>query len=540
MIRKGIALIILLLFIGIIINPIICGTNRNIKTSINQSGVKSIEEHHLTTDLLLNDEWNRTYGGNKTDRGYSVQQTSDDGFIIVGETKSYSKGEDDKDLWLLKTDKNGNEQWNKTIGGTETDLGRSFQQTSDGGYILTGYTNSFDSGKGDVWLIKIDSYGNEEWNKTFGGREADSGVSIQQTYDDGYIIVGYTFSYAKGDAWVIKTDTNGNEEWNTTCGIYGCGFSIDKTDDGGYIICGEVYESSSFDDIFLIKLDANGNELWNKTFGGIGYEHGYGVQQTSDGGYILIGSTGTYNITLYDVWLIKTDVDVNEEWNKTFDKGNLDIGYSIEQTKDGGYIIVGITAEPPFYRSDTWLLKTDSMGNKVWDMLFGGPDDEKGRVVRQTKDDGYIITGWQGPYDGLNYDAWLVKVGAFENQRPNQPVINGTIKGKTNRIYDYTIVSTDPDNDDIYYFIDWDNKETETIGPFPSGINVTVNHSWHDKGNYTIKVMTIDIHGGESDWAILEVMIPKNKSLNFNINLLKWLFDRFPHKFPILKFILNQ
>ncbi len=547
--RKKNIIAIIVFFVGInIILPNIGGSIGNSKNTFQRASTKNNEQKYLSSVCTRGDEWNKTFGGDKTDHGYSVQQTKDGGYVIIGKTESYSKGGGhDFDFWLVKTDENGNEQWNKTFGGTGFDMGMSIQETTDDGYILIGGTTSVGSGERDVWLIKTDSYGNEEWNKTFGRSESDWGYSIQQTNDDGYIIVGSTYNEPFGDIWVIKTDSNGSIEWNTICGIEGVeGYSIDQTDDGGYIVSGTTDGNYPWkDDIFLIKLDANGSELWYKTFGRAGWERGNGVQQTSDGGFILIGSTDSYDSTIDDVWLIKTDAEGNEEWNKTLDTGNLEIGYSIEQTKDDGYIIVGITAEPPYFIDDTWLIKTDSKGNKEWDMIFGKPDDnDRGRDVHQTKDGGYIITGWTGYYNGLNDDVWLIKVGAFENQRPNKPIIKGRTYGKIYMSYEYTIVATEPDNEDIYYFIDWDsydywgNKETTTVGPFPSGAEVTVNHSWYNKSNYTIKAMAIDIHGGESDWATLEVTIPKNNLFNFNFNLLKWLFDRFTCNFPILRQIL--
>ena len=203
---------------------------------------------------------------------------------------------------LIKTDSNGNVEWTKTFGGS-CNCGNSVQQTSDGGYVIGG-------GGSDVCLIKTDSNGNEEWNKTFGGSDKDEGYSVQQTTDGGYVIAGYTSSYGDGydaDIWLIKTDSNGNEEWNKTFGGWykDGGISGQQTTDQGYIIAGVTQLCSTCQyDILLIKTDSNGNEEWNKTFGGSNMDFGSSVQQTTDGGYIIAGYTMSYGSGL-NVWLIK-------------------------------------------------------------------------------------------------------------------------------------------------------------------------------------------------------------------------------------------
>ncbi|MEA3476121.1 MAG: hypothetical protein U9R23_06765 [Candidatus Cloacimonadota bacterium] len=356
------------------------------------------------SEMEVFNTFKKTFGGSSSDGGSSVSQTYDGGFIITGWTKSYGAGRND--IWLIKTDALGNEEWNKTFGGSNTDEGYSVSQTDDEGFIITGRTSSYGAGGYDVWLIKTDALGDEEWNKTFGGIDWDSGQSVSYTEDGGYIITGWTQSYGAGgyDVWLIKTDVNGNEEWNRTFGGSSDdrGESVSQTDDGGFIITGST--ASYGYDVWLIKTDANGNEEWNKTFGGDCCDCGNSVSQTVDGGFIITGWTASYG---HDVWLIKTNENGNEEWNRTFDGNSKDEGESVSQTNDGGFIIIGSTGLQEASGSDIWLIKTDAIGNEEWDKTFSGSYIDYGKSVSQTNDGGFIITGsTKSTYD---YDVWLIK-----------------------------------------------------------------------------------------------------------------------------------
>jgi len=375
-------------------------------------------------------EWNKTFGGTEDDEGRSVQQTMDGGYIIAGSTESYGAG--DTDVWLIKINSKGNEEWNKTCGGRHDDEGYSVQQTDDGGYIITGYTHSYGIGGHEVWLIKTDSKGNEEWSKTFVGSDDDEGYSVQQTADGGYIITGFTESYGAGykDIWIINTDSRGNKEWSKTFGGNHSdkGYSVQQTNDDGYIITGAVtsttdliYTAAKYGGaVWLIKTDPKGNEEWNKTFGDSDShgDAGYSVQQTDNGGYIITGYTKYYSwVSWYrsvdskHVWLIKTDSKGNTEWNKTFGEADyLDYGQSVQQTWDGGYIITGCTDYYGAGGSDIWLIKTDSKGNGEWSKTFGGNHSEMGYSIQQTNDGGYIITGSTESYGTGERDVWLIKL----------------------------------------------------------------------------------------------------------------------------------
>jgi hypothetical protein len=346
-------------------------------------------------------------GGSNT-YNWCVQQTTDGGYIIVGHTETFKTPEHPFDIWLIKTDINGNMKWDKTFGDFYFDSGWYVVQTTDGGYIISGNT-----GYGDVWLLKTDGAGNLEWDKTF---EDGAGFCIQQTADGGYILTGRTRSFGAGgfDVLLIKTDSTGDEEWNQTYGgaEYDEGWCVQDTTDGGYIIIGETESfGAGEEDFWLIKTDSYGNMIWERTFGGSQDDSSICGQQTNDGGYIIIGTTRSFSEDEYrDVWLIKTDNAGNMMWNRTFGGPKSDWGYCVQQTTDGGYIISGQTTSFGTHpNSEGWLIKTDSIGNMVWNKTFG-LKFHSCHFVQQTSDGGYIITG------GTPWCTYLIKTDSDGNK----------------------------------------------------------------------------------------------------------------------------
>ena len=286
------------------------------------------------------DTWTRTYGGIGFDFGREVQETEDGGFIIVGWTNSFGAG--DYDVYLIRTDANGDTLWTKTYGGTDYDWGYSIQQMEDGGFIIVGGTNSFGAGDYDVYLIRTDANGDTLWTKTYGGADREWGYSIQQTEDGGFIVAGFTRSFGAGgsDVYLIRTDANGDALWIKTYGGVNSdwGNSIQQTKDGGFIIVGGTNSFGAGDyDVYLIRTDANGDTLWTRTYGSADYDDcGASVQQTKDGGFIIVGGTRSFGAGDYDVYLIRTDANGDTLWTRTYGSADYDdYGASVQQTEDG-------------------------------------------------------------------------------------------------------------------------------------------------------------------------------------------------------------
>jgi hypothetical protein len=349
------------------------------------------------------------------DVGIIVLPAVNGGYLFTGITRSFGAG--DMDAWLVKTDESGTELWNKTFGGAGQDAGVYFRPTRDGGYIITGWTNSSGSGGTDVLVIKTDASGSELWNKTYGGEADDRGRTVHQTRDGGYIIGGMTSSFgAEGRNFIlIKTDTLGNEMWNRTYGGTGAEiFNTAQPTKGGYVVIGGTNSSTSGDwDILMIRADENGNEIWNKTLSAPGNQTAISFEQNMDGGYTIAGITEAAGNN--DALLIKTDGNGKVLWSKTFGGAGDDQGRDVLETIDGKYLIAGWTNSSASGGSDVLLIMADANGEEILNRSYGNEGDDHGRFVSQTKDGGYIIVGESRSDDG-DWDALLVKTDANGNE----------------------------------------------------------------------------------------------------------------------------
>lgn len=310
--------------------------------------------------------------------------------------------------------------WTRTYGGDIADYGRSVQLTTDNGYIIAGMTMSFGDGHRAL-VIKTDENGDTLWTRTFGGGNIDEASSLEQTVDRGYIIVGSTNTIGMGnfDILLIKTDEYGEEIWTKTFGgiLDDFGSSVQQTTDSGYVLIGSTESfASGMQDIWLIKTDVNGNVIWDKRFGWTDYAGGSDVQQTTDGGYIVSGFSPSIGGWWSDFWLIKTDANGDTLWTKTFGGTDLDFSSSVQQTIDGGYIITGRTESFGAGGNDVWLIKTDESGDSLWTRTFGGLNGDGGKSVKQTVDRGYIIAGYTWSYGNGVSDVWLIKVDENGNE----------------------------------------------------------------------------------------------------------------------------
>ncbi len=358
--------------------------------------------------------WTKRYREGYAACGRCVQQTPDGGYILVGNT---SPGGQMSNFYLVKTDANGDTIWTRNYGTGPSEQAYYIERTSDGGYIVVG---TYAANSTDIWLMKTDENGDTLWTRKYGETMHEVGKEVHQTDDGGYIIFGL-----KGDQsplvnyfLMIKTDENGDTLWTRTYieGAEICRSGV-PTSDGGYIMAGltESYGAGGTD-FFVIKTDSEGDTLWTRTYGGVSNEGAESIRQTTDGGYIIAGGTRSYGAGRSDARLIKTDMNGDTIWTRTFGGSEDENGKSVFQTHDGGYIMTGYTETNAVGSKNLYLVRTDSLGNECWQMsLTGGIGSDEGEYVIQTDGGGFTAIG-RSQYSEHHSDMWLVRLASEVNR----------------------------------------------------------------------------------------------------------------------------
>ena len=315
--------------------------------------------------------------------------------MVAGETRSYLHGSIGSDFLIYKLNGAGIKQWRKNLGGDSWDGANDIQTTSDGGFIVAGYTSSYIHGTSniDFLLYKLNAAGNKQWRKNFGGTGNDKAFSVWQNTDGGYVVAGQTYSYSHGkdDFLVYRLDAQGNKLWRKNLGgvDYEAAYSVQQTSDGGFAVVGynTSYNHSGTDSDFLMyKLYANGNKEWRKNYGGWDIDWVHAVRQTSDGGYILAGTSRTFTNGGLDCFIVKIASYGRVQWQKNFGGAYDEEAYFIGQTMDGGYVVVGNTKTYVHGTvgddKDFLVYKLDSAGKKEWRRNLGGANSDRVDVGR--------------------------------------------------------------------------------------------------------------------------------------------------------------
>jgi hypothetical protein len=436
----------------------------------------------LLTLSIQAQTFERTYGGLNFEEGKSVIQTTDGNYIVAGWTVSYGAGKED--VYLVKVNADSDTLWSKTYGGIRSDFGCHVLETADNGFAITGYTERTDSTGYDVYLIKTDVNGDTLWTRTYGSESYEAGYDSDQTDDNGYLIGGYTESFGAGlkDIYLIKTDSNGDTLWTQTYGgsNYEEVFAVNQTNDGGYFAAGYTESDTIIQNakemlpkkekgksrMFLMKTDASGDTAWTKTYGNSNFDIAYSAQQTNDDGYILAGVTENDDERGYDFYLVKTDSNGDTLWTRTYGGSGMDQARAVRQTNDGGYIVTGKTNS--FNEDmDVYVVRTNSTGDTLWTKTFGDKDIDNSYSVKETSDNGYIISGYTAKSGIQNHNIYLIRtdingdIQQFQVNLLADPDTAGYTIGDTtyNAGNDVTITAV---SDSLYAFDYW-TSNSDTI-----------------------------------------------------------------------------
>ena len=519
------------------------GSDNNYAFTLQNGVLRANPAQPGPNEVLVFKQWDKSFGGDGHDPYfYVIQPVSDGGYLLGGTSESgatgnkTSAGFGGRDFWLVRVDANGTKLWDKTFGGTGSDIMSlsGVVPTSDGGYILSGYSSSGATGNktsasfglGDYWVLKIDANGAKLWENTFGGNADEALYAIQPTSDGGYLLGGTSESGATGnktsagfggqDYWVVKTDANGNKLWEKTFGGGSTDYllAIQPTSDGGYLLGGNSNSSASGNktsagfggqDYWVVKIDANGNKLWEQTFGGTSVDFFSVLRRTSDGGFLLGGSSASGaggNKTSagfgdQDYWVVKIDANGNMLWDKSFGGAAYDYLAGIQPTSDGGYILAGGSQSGASGNkasagygdgNDIWLIKIDANGTKVWEEILGGTSADYASAIQSANDGGYLVgsysqSGASGNKTSASFgglDWWVVKV--FEREAnvgtptvlvndgfvPNAIALTsfGQVKFQTtfpNGTIRYTLDGSTPSENSALYTGPFDVTRTSTL-----------------------------------------------------------------------------
>lgn len=347
--------------------------------------------------------WVRTYDIGRYDemgRGVrSINSTSDGGILISGSTNLRDWH---LDIFIMKLDSNGRIEWQRLYGTDEEDKPYGgVHETADGGYIVVGFTMASVYGTHVVWVLKLTSFGDIEWQKTYGTGDApDFPYASDLTSDGGLIISGQTYSYGDySDIWIFKLDSSGNIEWQRTYGgtsdVEESGNVIHQTIDGGYILAGCTRSFGAGNlDYWVLKLDSSGDVEWQRTYGGEDLELAYSILPTRDGGYIVGGRTESFGAGGNDCWVLKLSFYGDIEWQRAYGGvGDWDSCVAIIEDDDGGYILGGATNSFGAGRRELWAMNLNSIGDILWQRTYGGRGIDYAHTIHKTADGSYVFAG---------------------------------------------------------------------------------------------------------------------------------------------------
>ncbi len=503
----------------------------------------------------------RTYIGPDTDWGNSIIQMADSGYIIAGATINFGAGWGN--ISLLRLDAYGDTLWTKTYGGTGVVLGSpTIIQTTAGDFVIAATTDTFGAGDEDIYVIKTNPNGDTLWTKTYGGVLKDECRSIIETSDNGYLITGSTQSYGNVgfnyyDVYIIRTDENGDTLWTKTIGgsMDDKGVSAIQTADGKFAVCGN---STSFgigsSDIYLNILDSNGVLLLTKIFGNLGHEYTGSIILT-DSGFAIGGMSSSFGGYIKGLYIIQTDFNWDTIWTMRYIRAGFDNGFYIQQCTDGGFVMTGNTKSSSTSDWDVVFIKTDRNGDLQFVKTYGGNSTDDGLSVLQTFDGGFIIIGNSQSFGAVSQNIFLIKTddkgnvycneGTYNPSVSRTPTVIGTggtvsaggivnststVTGSTNFVENVLCDTCTGPVAGFYYidsllsfsFIDSSQGVSSRLWDFGDGNTSNLAnplHTFSNEGTYTVCLTVINDCGTDSVCRNINTLVPVREALSGLANI---------------------
>jgi hypothetical protein len=356
--------------------------------------------------------WMQTYGGEGADGAFAVEPAGDGGFVFAGFHSAFWGSY--TDVYLVKTDADGNELWSRTFGGPMNDYGAALARASDGGFAIAGQWEQ-NPQTFDAYLVRTDAQGNLLWERTYDRGDDERAHAVWPTSDGGFVLAGQAWelgpTFGSYDVWLIKTDADGNVEWDRLFALEAessdVAVAVQETADGGFVIAGET--QGSVWAVYLIRTDALGHALWQRTFNRGTVAGGRAIAQTADGGFVVAGDWVT-PIGGTDVLLFKTDADGVPVWDHVYGGLDSDRANSVRRLPDGGFAVAGYGDSEDGSSWDAYLLRTDELGVELWSGTYGGAMDDRGWSVLPSADGHLLVAGWTYSSGAGQGDALLLMV----------------------------------------------------------------------------------------------------------------------------------
>lgn len=373
----------------------------------------------MWSPLVAQETFTKIFGGPEDEHAMSVIQTRDGNYVVVGFTFSFGKGK--SDIWVMKLDAFGEEIWRRFLGTKDFDWPNALIETRDGNYVIAGYSRDSESGQSDAWIFQLNQFGEGMWSRTYGGDFDDEAKAIIQTMDGGFAVTGFTYSESKGesDVWLLRLNAVGDELWDKTYGGPGTemGYSLTETRDGGFLMGGyQSYDTINRADMLLVRVDRKGRGIWRKSLKSPGNDVIEFVMETREGQYVAGGWSFVPEKGDLDGKLLQLNASGKILWEKTYGGQGKDAFYDIIPARGGGYIVAGQTGSFG-NSSDVWITKMSIDGTMQWQKRSDGGENDYGHALAQADDGGFIIAGGTKSYQAKGSDMVVLKTdeaGNFE------------------------------------------------------------------------------------------------------------------------------